>query len=295
MFSKKKIIITHNGGFHADDAFAVATLSLLHRGKAKVIRSREPQDWARGDYVVDVGGEYDPAKKRFDHHQKGGAGTRENGVPYAAFGLVWKEYGAAVSGSADIAARIDKDLVQPIDALDNGVGESQPIIGDVFSYDVSRAVSALNASWRESASDDECFARAVEHARGVIERLIVHITAAIEGAEMVRTAYEKAGDKRIIALDINVPWEEYIGGKPDVIFMVVPRENGTWGARAIRKDRTSFDNRKSFPEAWAGLRDAELARATGVADALFCHNKRFLAVAGTRTGAIALAQKALEP
>jgi uncharacterized UPF0160 family protein len=56
----------------------------------------------------------------------------------------------------------------------------------------------------------------------------------------------------------------------------------------------TFDLRKSFPESWAGKVDGELAKASGVPDAVFCHNKRFIAVAKSRDGALALVKKALE-
>jgi uncharacterized UPF0160 family protein len=48
-----------------------------------------------------------------------------------------------------------------------------------------------------------------------------------------------------------------------------------------------------FPDSWAGKRDAELVKATGVADAIFCHNNRFMMVAGSKEGALALAELAL--
>ncbi|MCE9517420.1 MYG1 family protein [Candidatus Nomurabacteria bacterium] len=104
-FTKKKILVTHNGTFHADDVFATATLSLLLDGNIKVIRTRDPKIIASADYVYDVGGEYNLYKNLFDHHQKGGAGKRENGIPYAAFGLVWKSYGAAICGSHEWRSR----------------------------------------------------------------------------------------------------------------------------------------------------------------------------------------------
>ncbi len=54
-----------------------------------------------------------------------------------------------------------------------------------------------------------------------------------------------------------------------------------------------FTQKQPFPESWAGLRENELALATGVPDALFCHSKRFLAVAQSREGAIRLLELAL--
>lgn len=37
---------------------------------AEIIRTRDPAELAKCDIVVDVGGEYDPKKHRYDHHQR---------------------------------------------------------------------------------------------------------------------------------------------------------------------------------------------------------------------------------
>ena len=95
MDMKKRIaIITHSGSFHPDDCFAVATLLIYLESQplpAVVKRTRDAKVIKTGDFVVDVGNVYDPSKDRFDHHQEGGAGIRDNGIPYASFGLVWKK------------------------------------------------------------------------------------------------------------------------------------------------------------------------------------------------------------
>ena len=62
----------------------------------------------------------------------------------------------------------------------------------------------------------------------------------------------------------------------------------------MHKARYSFENRKDLPAAWAGLRDVDLQAVTGVDDAIFCHNGRFLIVAKTLEGARALAKLALD-
>src|SRR3989338_5197622 len=102
-----KTIITHDGKFHADDVFAVATLLLILRRESpsvSIVRSRDSALVARADFVIDVGGQYNEEKNRFDHHQIGGAGERKNGIPFAAFGLVWKKFGEALAGSLAVAA-----------------------------------------------------------------------------------------------------------------------------------------------------------------------------------------------
>src|SRR3989344_3845760 len=122
MPDRKTTIVTHSGNFHTDDIFAVAVLTLvLGEENIEVIRSREDSIINSADYTVDVGGIYDPDKNRFDHHQIEGAGTRENSIPYASFGLVWKKFGEQLGGSVKVFEKIDQMLVQPIDAPDTGV------------------------------------------------------------------------------------------------------------------------------------------------------------------------------
>jgi len=113
LFKKnKKILVTHNGTFHADDLFATATLALVFNGNIKVIRTRDEEIIKKADFVYDVGGIYNPEKNLFDHHQKEGAGKRENGIPYASFGLVWKKFGKKICGSQKVADEVDQKLVQ---------------------------------------------------------------------------------------------------------------------------------------------------------------------------------------
>lgn len=114
-----KTIITHSGRFHTDETFGVAALLQVY-SDAKVFRSRDPEIIKTGDIVLDVGGVYDPQRDLFDHHQLEGAGARENGIPYASFGLVWKKYGEKIAGNKEAAALVEKYLVTPIDAADNG-------------------------------------------------------------------------------------------------------------------------------------------------------------------------------
>ncbi len=292
---KKVKIITHSGGFHSDEVFAVATLSLFLNGKIEVIRTREANIIETGDIVVDVGGEYDVSKKRFDHHQQGGAGTRENSIPYASFGLVWKEYGEKVSGSLYVANLIDKKIVQAIDALDNGIEISKSIYEDVHHYSIFDIVSAFAPSWKETEEGtDKAFLDVVSFAEKILLREIKKTQDKIEGEKFVREAYDKAEDKRLIVLDRDYSWGEILSEFPEPLFVIEPVwQNNTWRVKSVRDDRYSFKNRKSFPESWAGLRDEKFAEISGVTDAIFCHNKLFIAVAKSQGGAISLAKKAL--
>lgn len=294
IFSRKSLVVTHNGPFHTDDVFAVATLSLLLDGKIRVVRSRDEKDFDRADYVVDVGTVYDASRQRFDHHQKGGAGERENGVPYASFGLVWKEYGVALCGDASIADRIDRDLVQFVDAMDNGTGRSVPVQAEAYAFDICHVISSYNPTWKEERSADKAFGEAVNLACSILSRRIETCADGLEGAKVAEAAYAAAADKRLVVLERGVPWKEALISKPEPLYVVSLRDDAQWNVSAVQAALVGFDLRKPLPESWAGKQGADLAAATGVPDAVFCHTKRFLAVAKSKEGALALAKKALE-
>jgi uncharacterized UPF0160 family protein len=120
-------VATHPGTFHADDVFAVAVLRLVH-GPVEVVRTRDKAVQDACDARIDVGGRHDPATGDFDHHQRGGAGERPNGIRLASFGLVWRAYGAQLAGGAEAAAAIDERLVQGVDANDTGQEISAPLV-----------------------------------------------------------------------------------------------------------------------------------------------------------------------
>lgn len=285
-------LITHDGKFHADDVFAVAALLLVEKD-AQVIRTRDVRAILHGDIVVDVGGEYDAERNRFDHHQIGGAGKRENGAPYASFGLIWKKFGEKLCGSASVARRVEELLVIPIDANDNGIDLSAQKFAHSSPYEVSDAIRSFNPTWQEEESLLAAhFAEAVAFAKRIIEREIKRSEAADISQKEVETAYRAAPDKRLIVLNDDYSWKDMLAQFPEPLFVVHP-QNETWRLYAVRNNPHLFANRKDLPPAWAGLRDAELAKATGVPDAIFAHRNRFMAVARSKEGAIALAQRAL--
>jgi len=289
-------VATHNGSFHADDVFAVAALRLLHGDAVEVVRTRDPELLAAADVRVDVGLRDDPSTGDFDHHQRGGAGERPNGIRYASFGLVWKAFGAEICGSEEIAADLDLLIVQGIDANDVGQTIVEPLVDSVTPLTVSYAAGMFNPNWDQettAAAKDAAFAEAVAFAEGILSRAIAAAQAQARAAELVRSAIARAEDPRLIELDRGMPWHrELVANAPEALFVVYPREED-WGLQAVPRTLGEFTNRKDLPAAWAGMTDADLAAVTGVPDARFCHAGRFMAVAGSRDGALALARQAL--
>lgn len=297
-FKEKKKLITHNGSFHADDIFATAMLLILLERKGEsgeVIRSRDPEILKTGDYVFDVGGVYDAEKNLFDHHQVGGAGKNKNGIEYSSFGLVWKKFGAELCESSEVALFVEKKLVSPIDAWDNGFDLVEGR-HEVAPYYIQNMFFVMQPTWQEDDMKlDEIFLKCVEIAKIVLVREIVHAKDTIMAEKSVISIYQETSDKRIIVLDKNYPVEYTLDSFPEPLFLIYPRKtDNTWGVKTVRKNPKMFDNRKDFPKAWGGLKDEELQKVSGVSDAIFCHRALFLVVAKSKEGAIKLAQIAVE-
>ncbi|HEY6760359.1 MAG TPA: MYG1 family protein [Baekduia sp.] len=290
-------VATHPGNFHADDVFAIAALRLAHGDdEVVVVRTRDPRVQDEADARIDVGGRSDPATGDFDHHQKGGAGERPNGIAYASFGLVWRHVGERVAGSAEAAASVDERLVQGVDANDTGQTITESLVDDVRPMTVSGVVAALNPAWDEELGreqEDARFLEAVALAQGILAREVAGAAAFQRARELVRAAIARAEDPRIIELDANMPWREaVVAGAPEALYVMYPKSDG-WGLQAVPVAASSFDNRLDLPAEWAGLTGSELAAATGVDDAIFAHAKRFYASASSRAGITALARLAM--
>ncbi|MEA2112752.1 MAG: MYG1 family protein [Patescibacteria group bacterium] len=309
LFNRVKII-THNGGFHADDVFAVAAVKMwvgknsskgfFNKPKIKVIRTRDEKIISEGDFVVDIGGEYDFTKKFFDHHQLGGAGKRSNGIPFSSFGLVWKEYGKAICDSQEAADLIDSKIVQSIDAVDNGVDLCNLIYPDVKPYFISDLIGSYNFVPKKKKGEvlDGNFLEAVSLAKNILGKEIEMAKVEISEKEYVREVYQQSGDKKIIILNKNISdnsWGEVLIGHDEPLYVVKP-DGGSknWKIKTVRKNSFSFENRKDFPENWAGKTGSELSEITGVQGCIFCHNKRFITVVKSREGSIELARLAVE-
>jgi uncharacterized UPF0160 family protein len=288
-----KTVVTHSGGFHSDDVFAVAAFQLLLGEESMtVVRTRDDEVIVGADYVVDVGGVYDHDTKRYDHHQNGSP-VRENGIPYAGFGLMWKHYGEEIAGSAQAAETVDVRLAQPIDAGDNGVS-LYTLHGETAPFELYNIIGSHAPVWGSDSSIDEAFFEAVKTARGVLERCILQAQAGVAAAVYAKTCYEAASDKSVVVCDRAIGTGFFVE-YPEVQVVVAPAESpteDTWKAKCVAVEHRNFATRVSFPEAWAGLRDNELATVSGIEDAVFTHKARFLFVAKSQESAIKAAKLA---
>ncbi len=299
-FLKPKITVaTHNSSFHADDVFACATLTLWAEKTGKrieITRTRDPKIIERADIVVDVGMEYNPAKNRFDHHQQGGAGTRENTIPYSSIGLVWKHFADKIC-SQEAADSIERRLIWPIDARDNGVNISEKIRPDVEEYAIRDIVVSFRPrSENSSRSFDGQFMKAVVLAKSILLAEIQNTEDLVKEEKLVEREIQNQHEPEILVLNEHLYWDKVVSKYKNIKMVICPKpQSNTWAAETPRDDLNDYNsNRVFFPEEWGGLKKAELVKVSGINGAIFCHRNLFLVVASSKQGAIEMAQKALE-
>lgn len=283
-------IVTHNGNFHADDVFSIAALKHIFPS-FNLVRTRDLDVIASADIVIDVGGEYDPESGRFDHHQRGGAGQRDNGIPYSSFGLIWQKYGVDIcNGNQEVANSIDADLVSTIDAIDCGHVE-----GVAQGISLSHTISMFNPTWQEDSHFDSCFDEAVNFASHVLTRFIATASGGINAKSIVAKAIENAQDPRVIVLEKYTPWKRTVHAlSTEALYMVYPSSSGQWRIQTVPVEPGSFEDRKPLPTPWAGLSDQALKDVTGIKDAMFCHNGLFIAGAESFESTMKMASIALQ-
>lgn len=299
---EKKIVVTHSGSFHADEVFAVATIKIMlgEDFDIEVIRSRDQEDWDRGDYVIDVGGVYDPSKQRFDHHQEGGAGSREDGIDFSSMGLVWKEYGEIVCGSKRASEIIDDTFVRAVDAHDNGQPIVTPNYPNLEVYSINSVISEFRPGVGESGlTYNDAFGKALEFAIMLLERMIMHARGQVEGEkkirEMVEKQLEENPEAKVVEIDHNYPWEWLLVTEyPDILYVYYQDTDDKWRLKAVKKIMGSFESRKPLPAIWGGKVNEDLVQVSGVSDAFFCHRKLFTCGAGSKEGVLKLAKLAIE-
>lgn len=285
-----KIVVTHSGNFHADDVFSVAALKSVFP-TFTLIRTRDKDTIAKADVVIDVGGEHDAATDRFDHHQRGGAGERDNGVPYSSFGLIWQKYGLAIcDDNQELANAIDAGLVSTIDAIDCG-----HVKGVAEGISLSQTISMFNPTWQEEGDFDAGFNEAVDFAARVLARAIAAASGGLNAKAIVAEAIKNAQDPRVIVLEKYTPWKKTVHALSEqALYMVYPSQSGQWMIQTVPVEPGSFEDRKSLPKPWAGLSDAELQTETGIEDAMFCHNGLFIAGTASFESTMKMAELALQ-
>ena len=274
---------THSGKFHADDVFSAALLLYLNPEINISRGNKVPEDF---DGIV-----FDIGRGQYDHHQKDSR-VRENGVPYAAFGLLWEALGGEILGQ-ELAEKFDQTFVQPLDNNDN-TGEKN---------ELATLIGNFNPAWDAQGGNDEAFFQAVSVAGMILENKFERYRGnerADKRVEELLEAHEKAilsgkkgkEESKILVLPEFVPCQKRLS-ETEIAFVIFPSNRGGYCIQPQKKEY-SLNYKCSFPVEWLGLENEELIEKTGLESAGFCHKGGFLMTAGTLEDAIKACEISLE-
>ncbi|KAL3186471.1 hypothetical protein MRX96_027511 [Rhipicephalus microplus] len=299
-----KTIGTHSGNFHCDDALACFLLKQLPEYKdATVVRSRDPAVLDTCDVVVDVGAVYDPAKRRYDHHQKTFNETMNSLNPakkwttkLSSAGLVYVHHGREVIAETlgwklsepnleKIYDKVYENFMEEIDAIDNGINAYDGEPRYRINTNVSSRVAHLNPAWNEAEPQS--------------------LRTILEGHEADRRGQrQKVGDAGSIMIMERggCPWKDHLLtleeelSIPGEVKMVLyqDQDGSSWRVQGVPVTLGSFECRVHLPEKWRGLRDEELSRLSGIDGCIFVHSSGFIGGNKTKEGAIEMATRTIK-
>ena len=264
---------THGGKFHADDVFSSALLLYINPEIVISRGNKVPEDF---DGIV-----FDIGRGRYDHHQKDSR-VRENGIAYAAFGLLWEVLGKEILGE-ELAEKMDESFIQPLDINDN-TGEKN---------ELATLIGNFNPPWDAKGGSDEAFFQAVSVAGMILENKFERYRGNARADQRVEQVLEEHNPKdRILVLPEFIPCQKALA-ETEIAFVIFPSNRGGYCIQPQKREY-SMNYKCSFPSQWLGLEGEELVKETGLSSAVFCHKGGFLMTVGELEDAKAACKKALE-
>jgi len=320
---------THNGSFHCDESLACSLLKLLPQyANARVVRTRDPAVLDTCTLVVDVGGEFNREKHRYDHHQKSFTETLSSldskkkwVTKLSSAGLVYCYFGREVIATVlgvkpdnklveKVFDKVYENFIEEIDAIDNGISTHDGEPRYNISTNLSSRVAHLAPTWQDPNPDfDSAFVKAMELTRTeFLDRVNYYgkvwwgARDIVNGALQARFDVHKSG--RVLDFSNGgVPWKEHLfeleqeeGLKEDsnILYVIYTDQNGMWRIQCVPVRAKSFENRLSLPAQWRGVRDADLEAVSGIKGATFVHAGGFIGGASTREGVMQMVEESLK-
>ena len=306
--STAKTVITHNGLFHADETFGTAFLSLLLGSEVRVVRTRNPAQIEQAYVALDVGGVYDNAKLRYDHHQRNFLDVHEGtSVKLAACGLIWRHFGTClitklhpeldIEQVKSLWQSVDEAICRPVDLQDNGQGTFKVDGAEAQALTVSMMVAAFNQQDIYSPAQDEAFMRVVEILKEYILNFLRSEANKLQLLKEAEEAVKAQLGSRVLVLDKFLPYREAVlkanaeGGQFD---LVTYPANGQWNIQTVPVDDSTenfYSQRVSLPQRLWGLTGPDASKESlGGSALVFCHKTGFLAAVKADTAEAVIAE-----
>lgn len=287
-------LVTHAGRFHADEVMATVILGKFFDEITVCRVIKLPDKLKKGTIIYDIGGGC------YDHHQIGGNGRRQNGVPYAAAGLIWNRYGGKLlekyGDTYGVWKKIDRVLIQGIDAVDNGTMPS--VDYPAYTMGISQIISSFNPCWDSDESSDEAFVKAVLFSETIFDNVLKNAISRAKARVIVEEAINKTKG-HILILDEFITWKEAIclpwcQNASNIWFVVFPSNRGGYNWHGVPTEFAGFELKVPVPKEWNGLSDEELQKVTGVKTASFCHKDGFVGGAETLEDTLKMVELAIK-
>lgn len=270
--------ITHNGSMHADEVFSSAFLE-MYLGDIKVFRTSNIDNLNINDNIL----VYDIGRGKFDHHQQD-ALKRDNDIIYCSFGLLWKEFGKdflkkyGIEDIEQVWKGIDKDLVEGIDADDNG--QFPKIESNYKVKTLPNIIKIFNPSLESGEDESTQFEKACKLAKSILEEEILYINGKIIAENKLKEYLEDISlEDKFVILDKYLPYEDTILNDEkynNILFVAYPSNRGGYAIKVVPKSAEEKTARMYFPDHWAGLEKEELEKVSGIKGLKFCHTQKFI-------------------
>lgn len=306
---------THDHMFHADDVLAGALLRLAYP-EVVFTRTRDAAQWAKADVVFDVGGRYgvgledgQPGPHVYDHHQRNGP-IREDGRPFASFGLLWRELADVVTTqllpTASAAVRqatrdaFAAEFIRSVDDHDNTGHSDHTAAKDVIKAIRLHGPTTPPGQDTPPQAFDTAYDSAVDFGVRMIQRTLYKLLVRIETVPKVESAVSAAlaNGKDHLIFDFDSggaglwsPVVQRLDPEGQLRWVTFDRGNG-W---IVRNVRTAHGDESLFPESWRGHQNETASQATGIPGTVFVHRSGFLAVHETQAGALQMIADAQAP
>jgi uncharacterized UPF0160 family protein len=321
----RKLVGTHSGCFHADEVLASTIAKYSNEFKDFwMVRSRNYEILNKADLVCDVGGIYDPATHRYDHHMKEFTHNFDEKmkIKMSSAGLIFKHLGMEIienilkawniheENKENIQKIYDKvylNFIAYVDGADNGINQYpddiQPRYANTTCF--GSRIGRMNPEWNEKADQSERFKLAQDiaedeflHQVKFVAKSYLPAYSIVKGAIENRFKAHESG--KIIVFEKSCPWkdllfviEEEMNIKNEIIFAIYKASETDFRVQTVPITLGNFKFRKGLHEHWRGMEKDKLAGISGIEDIIFVHTSGFIGGAKSFPSALKMAETSL--